>query len=233
MAAVRANDAALAGFCGSEVASALAASPIEALGYAFAAYSPSALLLDWLVMLAAMMPVLLAHPILHVWRSVVPRRRPGAVTLFALGYLWIWSLAAIPLATAALWLQLATGGGVAVVAAAVTVALVWSASPWQARAIDRGHRLGRITSLGWRADRDAAVFGVEHGAWCVCACWPWMLVPMTAGNWHVPAMAVAASAILTKRLTRRGSPRWRLPAPLDRLLSSPRFVRISEAARHG
>ena len=53
-------------------------------------------------MLLAMMPPLVAPPLLHVWHRSLPRRRLRAVALFVLGYACVWLTAGALLAVASL-----------------------------------------------------------------------------------------------------------------------------------
>lgn len=170
---------------------------------------PGRLLADWSLMLLAMMPPLLAVPLMHVWRSSLPRRRAGALASFILGYVAVWLAMGPVLIAAAFVLQAATGE--AAFLAALLIAAVWSASPWQRRALNRAHRLPRIGLFGWPALRDALAFGAVHAAWCVASCWAWMLAPLTAGRWHLVAMALAGFVMLVERLARPDRPRWRAP----------------------
>ena len=189
-----------------------AVGPVEALWYIFATASLPGQEAEWAVMLVAMMPPLLAQPIDHVLRSSRPSGRARAVAGFTLGYGAIWMLAGVPLVLLAL-LLVAALGDVAPVAALV-LALTWSASPWQRRAQNRGHRVRRLSVLGWRADRDAIAYGVVHGGWCVSTCWAWMLVPLTLANHHLPAMMAVGLVLFIERLAPAAAPRWRWPVPV-------------------
>ncbi|MFL9853971.1 copper chaperone [Pseudomonas chlororaphis] len=173
------------------------------------------MLADWALMLLAMMPPLLAMPLMHVWRSSLPRRRIRAVLGFLLGYTALWMAAGPLLMGLALLLQLSIAD--AALATALLVALLWSASPWQRAALNRGHRMRRIGLFGWTADRDCLVFGATHGALCIASCWAWMLVPLLGGAWHIPLMLVAGAIMLVERLAPGDRPRWHWPAILPRL----------------
>ena len=172
---------------------------------------PANLALGWFAMLMVMMPPLLGWSLTHIWRSSLPARRGRALMLFLLAYGFAWLLAGIPLIAWGIALRLAFGTGLATASLVAAGALVWSASPWQRAALNRGHRLMRIGVRGWKADRDAVAFGLSHGGWCVLSCWPWMLIPMVAGRWHVPVMAIATLAMLIERLASPARPRWRPP----------------------
>lgn len=212
--AAQAGRAALPAFCGGAWSPALlAGGGPGALRLMLELNPPARLLGEWALMLLAMMPLLLAAPLGHVRRASLERRRMRAAAGFAIGYGAVWMAAGPVLIGLALLLQLLLGG--ATLAAAVLIALAWSASPWQRAALNRGHRLRRIGIFGWAADRDCLAFGAVHGAWCVASCWAWMLVPLAAGRWHLAAMLLAGAAMLGQRLGAPAPPRWRLP-PLPR-----------------
>jgi predicted metal-binding membrane protein len=209
---------------GSELRTALAAT--------LALNSPGSLLAGWSLMLAAMMPPLLAAPIAHVRQSSLVRRKGRAVAGFAAGYAAVWVAMAAPLGLLALLSKMTLGP--AAFPAAVAAALAWSASPAHRRLLNRAHRLRPISLFGLRADLDCLRFGAEHGLLCAATCWAWMLVPLLAGGWHEAAMLSAGAILLGERLSLPRAARWRLPAAVAFLLN-PRTgapPRVS-AARHG
>ncbi len=170
---------------------------------------PSALATSWTLMLVAMMPPLLAMPLTHVWRSTMARYRGRAVACFILGYGAAWLSIGPVLVALALLLRF-MGGSFALILA-VAIALVWSASPWQRLALNRSHRFGRIGVFGWARYRDSLSFGAGHAGWCIASCWAWMIVPLTAGAWHIAAMGVTGIIMLQERLKTPDRPAWRLP----------------------
>lgn len=229
LSAWSAGHAALPAFCGAGTARFLAALGWrDALDLALALNPPGRLLADWAVMLLAMMPPLLALPLMHVWRSSLPRRRVRAAACFVLGYVLVWMMAGPILIGFALVLQLVVAESGLAFSAALLLAIAWSASPWQRTALNRSHRLGRIGLFGWRADRECLSFATIHAFWCVCSCWAWMLAVLAAGGWHVPAMVIAGANMLGERLTPPERPRWRLPALLSRF-----DLRPTVTMRHG
>jgi len=213
ISAYSAWDATLPAFCGAGSARLLLSFGWpDALRLALALNPPARLLTEWASMLLAMMPPLLAVPLMHVWRSSQPRRRVRAITCFVLGYGCVWLTVGPVLIGLALLLQFVAGQGAVAFAGAVLLASLWSASPWQRIALNRGHRLSRIGLFGWAADRECLTFGAVHAVWCVASCWPWMLVPLAAASWHIPAMLVTGAIMLLERLGPPGWPRWRWPA---------------------
>ncbi|MHA7774296.1 copper chaperone [Roseibium sp. M-1] len=184
--------------------------PSGVLQYYLATTSPLLLVAEWLVMLAAMMSLLLTAPITHVRRSSAPARRWRATAIFCLGYGAVWTASASVLICAALAVNAAFDGALAVLFA-VSLALLWSACPLHRLALNRSHRFGRIGLRGFAADRDCLRFGGVHAAYCIASCWAWMLVPLSAGDWHFVAMVFVTAVLLTERLTPGTPPRWQVP----------------------
>ncbi|BAN53784.1 MULTISPECIES: DUF2182 domain-containing protein [Pseudomonas] len=164
---------------------------------------------SWALMLVAMMPPLLAMPLMHVWRSSLPRRRVRALVGFLLGYSTLWMAAGLLLSAIALLLSLVFPDSA--LGLSVLLAVLWSASPWHRAALNRGHRLQRIGLFGWKADRDCLGFGLSHGVWCIGACWAWMLVPLLVHHGHIPVMLLAGAIMLAERLAAGDRPSWRVP----------------------
>jgi predicted metal-binding membrane protein len=189
------------------------------------------ILASWFLMLLAMMPPLLAMPLMHVWRSSLPSRRIRASVTFLLGYCALWMAVGPLLSALALLLQITAGKSALVVA--ILIAMLWRAGPWHRAALIRGHQPRRIGLFGWTADRDCLVFGMTHGLFCIVSCWAWMLVPLVSGAWHIPVMVLAGAIMLAERLTPPGPRRgyWPLvfsPVHLYTLLTKPNKER-----RHG
>jgi predicted metal-binding membrane protein len=173
-------------------------------------------------MLLAMMPVLLAQPITHIIRSSRTRHRTSLLLSFAAGYTSMW-MAAEPIMTAASSALGRMLDGASATAVAVLVALAWTASPWHQRSLNRGHRPKNLAVFGWRAYSDAFAYGLDHGVWCIAACWAWMLVPLVSGHSGV-AMLVVTFVMLAERLAAPGAPRWRRPRPVGLLADVRAYV---------
>jgi predicted metal-binding membrane protein len=177
--------------------------------------APDRLALAWVAMLIAMMTPLIAIPLAYVRGSSLPNRQWRAACGFLLGYFSCWVAAGPALIGSAILLRLVTGSAAASFAAALALALLWSASPVQQAAQNRSHRLRRIGLFGLAADRDCIRFGAIHGGWCVAICWPWMLVTLTVAHGHVAVMLAVAAIVLAERMRRGGRPHWRLPLALS------------------
>ena len=211
----RAGHSTLPAFCSSGEGLLVVTRWPTALAAELALTPMSQRLADWALMLLAMMPPLLAMPLMHTWRSSLPRRRMRAALVVVLGYTAVWLAAGPLLMLLALLLQFSASESA--LGVALLVALLWSASPWQRMALNRGHRMRRIGLFGWAADRDCLVLGTTHGAFCVASCWAWMLVPLLGGAWHNALMPLAGAIMLVERLAPGDRPCWHWPAVLPRL----------------
>jgi predicted metal-binding membrane protein len=189
---------------------------------------PERLALGWLVMLLAMMPLLLHRPLAHIWHRSLVQRRVRATALFVLGYTLVWLAAGAVLMLAAFGMSASDAG---MPAFAMLVALVWQVAPFKQRFLNGCHRQPHVAAFGFAADADALRYGVTHGAWCVGSCWALMLLPLSAGSWHLPAMLAVSLVMMTERYRRPRLARWglpnlqhllpRVPVPLLRLRSPP------------
>jgi len=209
--ALAASDLALPAFCSA--ASRTTASLADALSLALVVNAPSALALDWTLMLAAMMSPLLVAPLRHVCERSFARRRLRASLLFVAGYAAVWMTVGAGLAAGALavrWAASAPSAGLLVCAA---VALAWQVSPAKQWCLNRCHRRPALAAFGAAADADALRFGLVIGAACVGSCWAVMLLPLVAAEWHLPMMATVALFLFAERLEDPAPPGWGWHAP--------------------
>lgn len=171
---------------------------------------PAMLLLSWLTMLLAMMPPLLAVPLMHIWRRSLTTRRLRAITLFILGYAIAWIGAGSILGGLAVVLgSIGLVAGVPALAMAVILALLWQTTPIKQISMNRCHVQPPLAAFGPRADTDVLQYGLKYSLWCVGACWALMLLPLVAnGLLHWPVMAAVMLASVIERLRTPLPPRW-------------------------
>ena len=176
---------------------------------------PDPAVLSWLVsglalasaaMVLAMMPLLLAGPVSHLWTRSLARRRWRALALFSLTYGVIWTMAALVLlvmaaVVAGTWL------GVMLVLA---LALAWQCTPARQRCLNRCHRVPRLAAFGWAADRDCLVYGASAALWCIGACWALMLLAMSLAEVHLVGILVVSVFLVAERRLPARAERWRL-----------------------
>jgi predicted metal-binding membrane protein len=156
---------------------------------------PVLLASSWVLMLMAMMPPLLAKPVMHLQVRSLSRCRGRAVVVFAMAYTLVWMAAGVVLLAAAAALRIAVGGGEGVaLALAAAIAVAWQIAPARRRTLERCHRLPRLSAFGLAADRDCLLYGLRLGLWCVGACWALMLLPLVGGTAH--ALLMAAVSVL-------------------------------------
>jgi len=49
----------------------------------------------------------------------------------------------------------------------IIIAAIWQSSPIKQLCLNKGHDHWILSDFGWAAKRDAILFGVMHGIWCV------------------------------------------------------------------
>jgi predicted metal-binding membrane protein len=185
----------------------------------------------WLLMLAAMMPPLLLAPLLYLRERSFAVRRARAAALFLLGYALVWSAAGLFILAAAVGLHaFARGVPLLPAAASVAVALAWHASPARQHCLNRCHDLPALPAFGPAADVGALLFGFRHGAACVGGCWAAMIVPLSLGAGHLPAMLAVAVLLAAERVERARQPRWELHWPRRGLTEWYRLLRTETGA---
>jgi hypothetical protein len=140
---------------------------------------PAAEAQHWLWMVVAMMFPLLGDPLRTVHFRSFPNRRVIAAASFLLGYTLVWALAGVPV----VWLRAqAWTHHLQLAALAFAFGAGWVCTRfhrWGQRAC---HAKRALSAWGWRAQRDAAAYGVRVGMACVVTCWPLMLACTLTGH---------------------------------------------------
>ncbi|MGO4199354.1 DUF2182 domain-containing protein [Rhizobium sp. YAF28] len=161
--------------------------------------------LAWVAMILAMMPPLLAGPLLHVWRRSFSRRRPRAVGAFVLAYLLVWIAAGTILVPAAIvlnaWSQTVA---LAPILPALLIAFVWQVTPSKQWFLNACHGRPPLAAYGNRADLDVFRFGVARGLSCAATCWAFMLVVLVSSG--IVHWAVMAATMILALLERKRGP---------------------------
>ena len=151
-------------------------------------------ILDWAVMVIAMMlPLVFAHMRFTAARSLWHRRQ-RALLAFTCGYLGAWLLAG--LAALAGWFAFGQADLEAwpwLASMAFGVAALWQLVPLKQRALVACHRTVPLAPRGWRADRDCLLYGWTIGTRCLVTCGGLMLACVVAG--HGLFAMLGASAI--------------------------------------
>lgn len=164
----------------------------------------------WLLMLIGMMAPMALGGLYQVRISSFTKRRWRSSALFLAGYAGLWMLAGIPITAAALTATRLWPQSYAAATLVGLLALVWQASPFKQRSLNRCHAHRPLSAFGMAADWDALRMGRDHGVWCIASCWALMLFPMLLPSGHFPAMAAMAILMYSERLAPPQSPAWRM-----------------------
>lgn len=176
--------------------------------------APWRLAAGWLLMLAAMTPLVLAPPIRHLWDRSFADRRWATIAVFSAGYLAVWMAAGLSLLAVDLACR---GAGPLALFGLIALGLAWQASPAKQACLNRCHRRPALAAFGPAAAQGALAYGVSHGAWCAGACWPLMLAPLLLTQHQLPVMAGAALFMAAERLDLAAPLEWRLRVPVRAL----------------
>jgi predicted metal-binding membrane protein len=190
-----------------------ATAPLESFQTILAMNSPVSLVMDWAVMLVAMMSPTLVGPICHIRLRSFTYRRVRSVTLFLSAYAALWMALGCGLLAIELVTMLLVPKSYLPFVGITIIALVWQASPLKQHCLNRCHADAELDAFGVTADVDALRFGMTHGMWCAGSCWALMLCPIVLPRGHVLAMAAVAVLIFGERLELPTPPSWRWRGP--------------------
>jgi predicted metal-binding membrane protein len=203
------TDVTLPGFCSASLRMPLS----DSFNLAFVLNSPAQLAPGWLLMLAAMMPPLIAAPLRHIRERSFAHRRARAIFLFVVGYGAVWMIAGIGLQVMAVAARLAVSDTLMCLALSAVAATLWQVSPAKQWCLNRCHRRPPLAASGAPADRAAFDFGLSYGAACVGACWALMLLPLVVGQGHVLTMLAVMLFAFAERLESAAPLAWRWRGP--------------------
>ena len=158
-------------------------------------------LVAWLAMMAAMIFPAIA-PVLSLYRQAAARGRVAPVPFFAVAYLVVWAVLAVPayIAWRALQDPLANGATWAARLAGVVLlaAAGWQVTPLKSVCLRHCRSpLSFFLRYGGAARRPRGAFrmGAAHGAFCVGCCWVLMAILVAMGTMNLGWMAVLAGLI--------------------------------------
>lgn len=169
-----------------------------------------ALLAGWTLMVVTMMLPKLIMPIQHIYARSFRRQRFLSILLFVFGYAFVWTLVGIFMIAATLELRPLSPNSYLPAIGLGIIAVIWQFSPIKQRCLNRGHDHRSLTAFGLAANRDALVFGVMHGVWCVGSGWALMLLPALLPAGHNLAMIVVAFIMVGEHFEHPQTPRWSL-----------------------
>ena len=168
----------------------------------------------WVPMMAAMMLPAVA-PIAILWSRAIMRapralERLARLTLFAAGYLFVWSAAGLAAFAAMRPIEQGLQAGYfsarTADVAVFALAGVYQLSPLRETCLAKCR--SPLTVLGIATSgppflRDLRA-GAMHGAWCLACCWALMAVLALVGLMNVAAMVALAVFIFVEKTTRFG-----------------------------
>jgi predicted metal-binding membrane protein len=173
-----------------------------------AATPPGALAMDWTLMLVAMMAPMLVAPLYHIRLSSFARRRRRSMALFIAGYGAVWMAAGVAIVAVELVATWRLPQSYLPAAIVGLIAVVWQASPFKQRCLNRCHNHRPLAAFGIAADLDVLRLGLDTGVWCSGSCWAAMLFPMLLPDGHFVAMAAVALLMFCERLDPPRAPTW-------------------------
>lgn len=191
----------------------------------------SALLAGWMLMVTAMMLPKLIAPVHYIFERSLKRRRLRSAILFILAYMSTWLCAGVLMIAVIVQLNLLMPKSYLPAIGLGFIAIIWQFSPLKQRCLNRGHDHRTLSAFGWKADRDALLFGALHGFWCIGSGWALMLFPMSLPEGHNLAMFAVTILMVSEHLEHPRAPRWRvnLSAKLLRILLAQTGARLQQA----
>lgn len=167
-------------------------------------------MMGWTIMVLAMMLPKLITPVQYIHEHSLKRRRFLSTILFIGGYCIVWILMGLFMNAIILVLGFLLNSSWLPVFIIGSIAIVWQFSPYKQRSLNRGHIHRSLSAFGWESLKDALLYGVEHGIWCVCSGWALMLFPMLLPVGHNMAMLLVTLVMLSEHMEHPQVPCWRL-----------------------
>lgn len=167
-------------------------------------------LIGWELMVVAMMLPKLITPIQDICARSLKHNRFHLSLLFVLGYMAVWMGVGLIMIIVILLVHFLLPASYLPAVALGMITIVWQFSPLKQQYLNRGHDHWTLSAFGWRASRDALLYGLMHGVWCVGSGWAIMLLPMLLPNGHNLAMIVVTIIMLSEHLEHPQVPRWRI-----------------------
>ncbi len=170
----------------------------------------SSLLAGWTLMVFAMMLPKLIIPICYIYDRSLRRLAFRSVLLFILGYSAVWISVGLLMIPVILLGNLVWPNSYIPAMILAAIGTVWQFSPAKQRFLNLGHQHPPLSAFGWEAGRDALLFGIHHGKYCVGAGWALMLFPMLLPKGHDIAMLVVTGIMVSEHMEHPRFPRWRV-----------------------
>ncbi|WP_048504610.1 DUF2182 domain-containing protein [Chryseobacterium angstadtii] len=168
----------------------------------------SDLMIGWTLMVLAMMLPKLISPVQYIYERSFKSRRFWSALLFILGYTAVWIVMGFFMNALIMGMNLLLPNSYIPAIGVGIIAVIWQFSPVKQRCLNRGHDHVPLAAFGSEADRDAFMFGIMHGVWCVGAGWALMLFPMLLPSGHNLAMIVVTFVMISEHMEHPRFPRW-------------------------
>lgn len=156
-------------------------------------------------MVVAMMVPLMLPAARHVALTSLWSRRHRVQAASVAGYVIVW-LFAVWVLTLGVGVAGAATSEVTILVLVVAACVAWQFVRLKRVALSRCTRTAPLASFGWKADRDAARFGIVSAGSCIVTCWGFMAVAAAAGH-RIEVMGLLFGAQLYERVSRWYSPR--------------------------
>ena len=191
---------------------------------------PLAQLTGWMLMVIAMMLPKLIVPVQHIYAQSFRDRRFWLSLVFIFGYTAVWMAAGIVMIAVIIGMHLLLPNSYIPAIGLGIIAVIWQFSLVKQRCLNRGHDHRTIAAFGRASYRDALLFGLVHGVWCVCAGWALMLLPMLLPAGHNLAMLIVTFIMLSEHMEHPQTPRWgiQLRAKLFRIIVAQAQIKLKQ-----
>ncbi|PEG59458.1 DUF2182 domain-containing protein [Mycolicibacterium boenickei] len=171
----------------------------------------------WMLMAAAMMLPTALPAARSISLNGKWHRRQRGQTMFAVGYLAVWSVFGVLGLTGA-WLIGPEASGALVVSGLLAVAAGWELTRRKRFLLRACHRVRALPADGWRADRACVEEGLRNGLQCTGACGP-MMLPMVVAPHALWLMVVLFGVVAAEKLVTKGVDHLRLFAAVLAVVS--------------
>lgn len=168
----------------------------------------SDLMIGWTLMVLAMMLPKLIAPVQYIYEYSFKSRRFWSALLFIFGYTAVWIVMGFFMNVVIVGLNLLLPNSYMPAIGIGIIAVIWQFSPIKQRCLNRGHDHVTLAAFGSEADRDALMFGIMHGIWCVGAGWALMLFPMLLPAGHNLAMLAVTFIMISEHMEHPRLPGW-------------------------
>jgi predicted metal-binding membrane protein len=162
---------------------------------------PSDLILLWIAMLLATMPLLVSEQIALLCDRDSNLQRLFAMGLFAVSYGFIWLIAGAALIATAIAISMVTDAlAIQALPSAIAIALAWQFTPSKKACLDRCCGQNQETNWPIAGNLECVRYGLMTAIWCAGAWGAMLLIPLTGDGMFIAAMAIVGMLMVYERL---------------------------------